>query len=1044
MIQFLTRVHLWLAQRRPVVLVLLGLFVVGAFVQMGRLELSEDFTDMLPLSDPAVARQFAALKEVREADRLFLDVGTAAEAPDVLAEAADQVCQRLQQTPGLSDLRYRLDEAEFEEAFRHLQARVPELLTVEDLQALEERLTSTTIGQRLAWLKKALSQPQGLMLKDVAQADPIGVSDALTMRLRSLQAGVGQARIVAGRITSADGRHVLISAAPDFPSSDRRKSAALLAAVLDSARAVERRFAAGAVRVAVTGAHRVALDNATLMMRDATLTATIAAVAVLLLMLVVYRRLRFALLTLTPPLFGGLTATVALALTGEAISAIALGCGSILIGITDDYGNHLLYHTDDAPLKDRRSLGELVARLATPLTFGALATMAAFLLMLMSPVAGHRQVGLFATVGVAAAAAFALVALPLFVPVGAAQHTRPLVLTPLIEKLFRWRDRRARVVLPLLIAFSMACVAGLARLGFEGDFSKLNGITAETRRDDELLRGVWGQALSLTTIIVSAPSREEALQLNERVHAALLPLQRDRTLSTVSSVAPLLPSERTRQLNRERWHAFWTEARRAELEERLTQAATELSFRKDVFAPFLATLKPSVEKESPPTATSEGLGRWMSSFVREQNGRVTITTLAKINGREGFRAVQEPVLRATPEALILDRTALAEDIARIARNGLGVFAALVLAVNAVLLLVLLGHLALVAVAMLPVLAGLFWTLGTLGLCGVPISVANFIFVIFVVGVSIDYSLFLVTAKLDARRGHPERTLSTGGSITACALTTWLGFGVLVLAKHPALFSIGLTALLGISFCLLATLFLVPAGMDWLLRRATAVPHVPADSIPARRKEVGRLYRYQGPYVEQFVFWKMRTDPLFQVLDEVVPQSGSILDLGCGYGLTAHWLTLTSSERTVLGIDHDREKVRVAQATATGNERLRFEARDLLSEEYPACDHVLLFDVLHYFPRELKARLLAHAFRAMRPDGRVIVRDAGETDSRAHRRVAWAERWAVRFGQNKTAHGLHFETRAGYVELLEQAGFRVLGTRYDAGRGSNFLLIAHKP
>jgi SAM-dependent methyltransferase len=147
---------------------------------------------------------------------------------------------------------------------------------------------------------------------------------------------------------------------------------------------------------------------------------------------------------------------------------------------------------------------------------------------------------------------------------------------------------------------------------------------------------------------------------------------------------------------------------------------------------------------------------------------------------------------------------------------------------------------------------------------------------------------------------------------------------------------------------------------------------------------------------------------------------------------------------VLGIDHDREKVRVAQATATGNERLRFEARDLLSEEYPACDHVLLFDVLHYFPRELKARLLAHAFRAMRPDGRVIVRDAGETDSRAHRRVAWAERWAVRFGQNKTAHGLHFETRAGYVELLEQAGFRVLGTRYDAGRGSNFLLIAHKP
>jgi len=876
------------------------------------------------------------------------------------------------------------------------------------------------------------------------QSDPIGVSDTCTARLRALAVGIGPARIVAGRITSADGCHVLISAAPDFPSSDRRKSAALLAAVLESARAVERQFPPGAVRVAVTGAHRVALDNATLMMRDAALTATIAAVAVLVLMLVVYRRLRFALLTLTPPLFGGLTATVALALTGEAISAIALGCGSILIGITDDYGNHLLYHTDDAPLKDRRNLGELVARLATPLTFGALATMAAFLLMLLSPVAGHRQVGLFAAVGVAAAAAFALVALPLFVPVGAAKLTRPLVLTPLMEKLFRWRDRRARIVWPLLIALSLACVAGLARLGFQGDFAKLNGITAETRRDDDLLRGVWGQALSLTTIIVSAPSREEALQQNERVHAALLPLQREGILSSLSSVAPLLPSERTRQLNRERWRAFWTETRRTALADTLTQAAAGLGFRSEVFAPFLAALKPSVEPDSPPATTPEGLDRWMKEFVHNRNGRVTILTLAKVDGGQAYRALQTAALRATPEALILNRAVLADEIARIARNGLGVFAVLVLAVNAVLLLALLGRLALVAVAMLPVLAGLFWTLGTLGLCGVPISVANFIFVIFVVGVSIDYSLFLVTAKLDARRGHPERTLSTGGSITACALTTWLGFGVLVLAKHPALFSIGLTALLGISFCLLATLFLVPAGMDWLLRRATAVPHVPADSIPARRKEVGRLYRYQGPYVEQFVFWKMRTDPLFQVLDEVVPQSGSILDLGCGYGLTAHWLTLTSSERTVLGIDHDTEKVRVAQASATGHECLRFEARDLLSGEYPACDHLLLFDVLHYFPRELKARLLARAFRAMRPEGRVIVRDAGEADNRAHRRVAWAERWAVRFGQNKTAHGLHFETRTGYVELLEQAGFRVVGTRYDAGRGSNFLLIAHKP
>jgi SAM-dependent methyltransferase len=190
---------------------------------------------------------------------------------------------------------------------------------------------------------------------------------------------------------------------------------------------------------------------------------------------------------------------------------------------------------------------------------------------------------------------------------------------------------------------------------------------------------------------------------------------------------------------------------------------------------------------------------------------------------------------------------------------------------------------------------------------------------------------------------------------------------------------------------------------------------------------------------------MKTDPLFQAVEATAPVRGRILDLGCGYGIVAHWLTLFAPERTVSGVDFDTDKIRVAQATARVNARVAFERRDLLDwAEYPVCDCVLLCDVLHYFPRELKAEVLRKAFQALRPGGSLVLRDACSDKSRLHPIVAWLEKWAVRLGQNKTAHGLHFESAAAYLGLLEDAGFIQSRTLLEAGLGSNVMLVATKP
>ncbi len=349
MTKLFVKLHLFLARHRWSVLLLAGLFAVCAMLLSRRLKLNEDFTDMLPMSDPAIAEQVGALKHIRQADRLYVDVHTATTDPSRLAEAADQIHAALREIPELADLRDNLDAADLRDVYGQLQAQLPALLNSNELHKLESSLEPAALEKRLAWLKKAMSQPQGLMFKEVAQTDPAGLGDTVSLRLRALQAGTEDARIVAGRITSADGRHVLISATPAFRSSEVKKSATLMDAVLKAARSVESRFPDGSVQIAITGAHRSALDNATMIRQDTTRTSVIATIAVAVLMLAAYRRRWLALLGLLPPLFGALGAVVVFYLTGDPVSAVALGCGSMLIGVTVDYGVYVLYHTDDSP-----------------------------------------------------------------------------------------------------------------------------------------------------------------------------------------------------------------------------------------------------------------------------------------------------------------------------------------------------------------------------------------------------------------------------------------------------------------------------------------------------------------------------------------------------------------------------------------------------------------------------------------------------------------------------------------------------------------------
>jgi predicted RND superfamily exporter protein len=107
-------------------------------------------------------------------------------------------------------------------------------------------------------------------------------------------------------------------------------------------------------------------------------------------------------------------------------------------------------------------------------------------------------------------------------------------------------------------------------------------------------------------------------------------------------------------------------------------------------------------------------------------------------------------------------------------------------------------------ALVPVVTGLLSMLGIMGMLGIEFNLFNIVATILIIGLCVDYGIFMVCKITEGSDHAADRAVLVSG------LTTLAGFGSLVLARHPAMHSIGVTVLLGIGFGIASALLVVPA------------------------------------------------------------------------------------------------------------------------------------------------------------------------------------------------------------------------------------------
>ena len=123
------------------------------------------------------------------------------------------------------------------------------------------------------------------------------------------------------------------------------------------------------------------------------------------------------------------------------------------------------------------------------------------------------------------------------------------------------------------------------------------------------------------------------------------------------------------------------------------------------------------------------------------------------------------------------------------------------------------------IAVGPIVLVLIWILGTMALLDIPYGLITSIITALSIGIGVDYTIHVIHRYREefSRVRNPEqaaiRTLATTGSaLLGSALTTALGFGVLIFSPLAGTQQFGITAAISIAYSLLVSILVVPPAM----------------------------------------------------------------------------------------------------------------------------------------------------------------------------------------------------------------------------------------
>lgn len=750
------------------------------------LRIEADILALLPVDERDAATESAQAAYAEAVSRRII-VLVGAPQFEIARRAAIAYAQPLKSGAGFVDVRAELDAnaratPDFYLPYRHalLSSQHRRWLAQGDAQALRDEALSALYSPA------ALARPFALAL------DPLGLLSAFVTEPGS---SFGGTRYSQGVLTTeAQGRHYVVVSAV---LSEGAFSLGLLdtaAPALKGARSAAEQ--AGADDILESGVVFHATAAAARARSEIQTFGGISLVGVLLLLLLTFRSatpLLLSLLTIGLGMVAGLTAC---RLAFGTVHLITLVFGSSLIGIAIDYALH--FFSDRFGDPDHWTPRGALQHAGPGILLGHLSTLLAFVALLAAPFPGLRQLALFSATGLAAACASVLCLYPRLLRPWPLRH-QPLALR-LARALLRTAPLSGRTRTLLLLVIAAIAVPGLMRLNFVDDIRALQSSPPALLKQEARLRERLGRVPDSRFVLVSGDSVESLLRHEEALRERLAPLLDDGALDGLLAISEALPSQQRQNKN----HALLATQVYAD-DGVLPSVLNTIGWPSERIAEAQAAFAKPVPRLRPDTFLDSPVGAPLRLLWLGRHGGSWFSAVPLLGVSQP--EILQAALNDAPNWRLVDKPREISDVLkRYRRITLSLIVAVYLLI-AGLMALRYGARGSVSV-MLPAVGGSLLAVSTLALFGLPLNLFNVLALLLVLGMGVDYAIFL----REGRGGAPVLM-----AVILSTLTTLLSFGLLAFSATAFIQTIGITLALGIGYVFVLAV---------LLRRASG-------SMPAR-------------------------------------------------------------------------------------------------------------------------------------------------------------------------------------------------------------------